>query len=97
MNLIIKKTSLDNVINNVLDISHMFDTQEELLSILALERLANNKKLNMTELYQHELNLKNFKNGLPKKLTKAEEMYKEDILEVLGGISSVIKEIEEKR
>lgn len=97
MNLIIKKESLDNVINKVLDISHMFESQEELFNILALERLVNNKKLNMTELYQHELNLKNFKSRLPEKLTKNEKMYKDDILEILSGISSVIKKIESQR
>jgi hypothetical protein len=97
MYLKINKKSLDNVINNVTDISYLLQDQKDLYNILELETIINSKTITLGDLYEYESHLKRLKLNFPKTkgLKPKEKIYVEDISSILKDITSAIHNMEE--
>lgn len=95
MNLVINKKSLDNVLENVMEISYLLSDQRDLYNILALENIATSNSLTLGDLYEYESHLKRLKLSFPKELKRKEErIYAKDVEDILSDITNTIKQIE---
>lgn len=95
MNLVINKKSLDNVLENVTEISHLLGDQRDLYNILALENIVTSDRLTLGDLYEYESHLKRVKLAFPKVLKKEKEkLYANDVDMILSDITKTIKQIE---
>lgn len=95
MQLKINKKSLDNVLNNIADVSYMLNDPKDLYNVLELEKITNSKSITLGDLYEYESHLKRLNLSFPKKVEKESEMaYVEDVKAILKDITGVINSIE---
>lgn len=95
MQLKINKKSLDNVLNNVAEVSYMLNDPKDLYNILELEKITNSKSITLGDLYEYESHLKRLKLNFPKKIEEEKEMaYAQDVKTILEDITGVINSIE---
>lgn len=95
MNLKINKKQLDNVLNNVTEISYLLSDKKDLYNILELENIITSKSITLGDLYEYESHLKRLKLSLPKRVNKKQEqVYVEDVSAILSNITDLIEDIE---
>ncbi len=97
MNLKIDKKTLDNVLDNVTEMSYLLKNQKDLYNVLALENITTSKTITLGDLYEYESHLKRLRLSFPSGVKKEKEvLYMGDVDKILINITSVIRQIENK-
>jgi len=95
LNLKINKKSLDNVLDNITEVSYLLKDPKDLYNVLELENIITSKSISLGDLYEYESHLKRLKLNFPQKVEKeSETAYIEDVKEILSDITKVIGDIE---